>query len=72
MSPLGFEPTISAGVRPQTHALDRAAAGTGADCDYVNIFKIIYIYIYISEQQNSNIYYGDLIKEIKILYVVIL
>ena len=25
----GFEPTISAGKRPQTYALDRAATGTG-------------------------------------------
>ena len=29
MPPVGFEPTISAGKRPQTHALDRAATGTG-------------------------------------------
>ena len=29
MLPLGFEPTISAGKRPQTYALDRAATGTG-------------------------------------------
>ena len=29
MAPVGFEPTISAGERPQTHALDRAATGTG-------------------------------------------
>ena len=29
MSPLGFEPTISAGERPQTYALDRAVTGTG-------------------------------------------
>jgi len=29
ISPVGFEPTISAGERPQTHALDRAATGTG-------------------------------------------
>jgi len=29
MAPVGFEPTISAGKRPQTYALDRAAAGTG-------------------------------------------
>ena len=29
MLPVGFEPTISAGVRPQTYALDRAATGTG-------------------------------------------
>ena len=30
MSTVGFEPTISADERPQTHALDRAATGTGA------------------------------------------
>ena len=29
MPPLGFEPTISAGERPQTYALDRAATGAG-------------------------------------------
>jgi hypothetical protein len=29
MSPVGFEPTISAGERPQTYALDRAVTGTG-------------------------------------------
>ena len=29
MPSVGFEPTISAGERPQTYALDRAAAGTG-------------------------------------------
>ena len=28
MPPAGFEPTISAGERPQTYALDRAATGT--------------------------------------------
>jgi len=27
--PVGFEPTISAGERPQTYSLDRAATGTG-------------------------------------------
>jgi hypothetical protein len=31
MSPVGYEPTISAGKRPQTHTLDRAATGTGSD-----------------------------------------
>ena len=30
MPSVGFEPTISAGERPQTYALDRAATGTGA------------------------------------------
>ena len=29
MYPMGFEPTISAGERQQTYALDRAVAGTG-------------------------------------------
>ena len=29
MPPAGFEPTISAGERPQTYASDRAATGTG-------------------------------------------
>ena len=29
MSPEGFEPTISAGQRPQTYAIDRAETGTG-------------------------------------------
>ena len=30
MTPVGFEPTVSAGERPQTDALDRAATGTDA------------------------------------------
>ena len=29
-----FEPTISAGERPQTYALDRAATGTGGHITY--------------------------------------
>ena len=48
---MGFEPTISAGERPQTYALDRAATGTGiiiityynyiinAQCNYYNSNK---------------------------------
>jgi len=31
MPPVVFETKISAGERPQTHALDRAATGTGTD-----------------------------------------
>jgi len=30
MLPVGLEPTISAGERPQTYAIDRAATGTGS------------------------------------------
>ena len=37
MSPVGFEPTISAGERQQTYALDRAATGTGCPSTYTNI-----------------------------------
>ena len=33
MPPVGFEPTVSASERPQTHALDRAATGTGIQGD---------------------------------------
>jgi hypothetical protein len=29
ISPVGFEPTVWAGERPQTYALDRVATGTG-------------------------------------------
>ena len=35
MPPAGFEPTIPASERPQTHTLDRAATGTG----YIEISK---------------------------------
>jgi hypothetical protein len=38
MYPVKFKPTISAGERPQTSALDRAAAGTGVVKYYT--FKI--------------------------------
>ena len=34
MPPVGFEPKISAGERPQNYALDRAATGTGIDWTY--------------------------------------
>ena len=34
MPPVGFEPTISAGERPQTYALDGAATGTGLHLPY--------------------------------------
>ena len=32
MPPLGLEPTVSAGERPQTHALDRTTTGVGQLC----------------------------------------
>ena len=46
---VGFEPTISAGERPQTYTLDRAATGTSY---YIYIY--IYIYIYVLNKQLRN------------------
>jgi hypothetical protein len=37
MPPVGFEPTIPASGRPQTHVLDRAATGKGNGFGYINI-----------------------------------
>ena len=37
MPPVGFEPTTSAGERPQTYALDRTATGTGSEKLYHTI-----------------------------------
>jgi hypothetical protein len=34
---MGFELTISAGERPLTYALDRAAKGTGFDSPYITV-----------------------------------
>ena len=39
----GFESVVSAGERPQTHALDRAATGTGILTIYITIFLEIYV-----------------------------
>ena len=36
MPPVGLEPTISAGERTQTYALDGAATGTGTNCFLMN------------------------------------
>ena len=43
MPPVGFEPTISAGERPQTYALDRAATRTGND-ECVTVTKSVVNY----------------------------
>ena len=42
MLPVGFEPTISAGERPKTYALDRAATGTGTVCSHKDQNVILY------------------------------
>jgi hypothetical protein len=40
MSPAGFEPTIPASERPQTHALDRAVTGIVTPALILNIITI--------------------------------
>ena len=37
MPPVEFEPTFSAGERPKTYALDRAATGTSIETEYESI-----------------------------------
>ena len=46
MSRVGFEPTISAGERPKTYALDRAATGTG--CIYTDTLYITIIVVFLT------------------------
>ena len=53
MPPVGFEPTISAGERPKTYALDRAATGTGERNRIV--FFILYRPIFSPFVENSAI-----------------
>ena len=52
MPPVGIEPTVSAGERPQTYALDFAATGTGHYYSvlYINIsnYWLVYTYTYLS------------------------
>ena len=44
MPAVGFEPTISAGERPQTYALDRAATGP-AEENAAFIFRVDVVYV---------------------------
>jgi len=48
-APVGFEPTISAGERPQTYALDSAATGTGMKfyCFLQILLVPFYIIVYM-------------------------
>jgi hypothetical protein len=57
MTPAGFESTIPANQRPQTHALDRVATEIGQKCEYS---KLIW-----SRSFNFNIENDYLICEIK-------
>ena len=54
MPRVGFEPTISAGERPKTYALDRAATGTGIIGSYQSHFQVHNL-IYVGGPKNSRI-----------------
>jgi hypothetical protein len=45
MPPVGLEPTISAGERPQTHVLDSAATGTGLLVNIAPCFVFYSVYL---------------------------
>ena len=55
MPPVGFEPTISAGERPQTCALDRAASGTGFHTIIIIIIILADVPNYKSVQRASRL-----------------
>ena len=52
MPPVGFEDTISAGERPKTYALDRAATGTGYELHYLYISLLLSLY---DEYKNTQV-----------------
>ena len=54
---MGFEPTISAGERPQTYTLDRAATGTGLSKILVNtkITERKRIFVCVGEREGGGV-----------------
>ena len=52
MLPAGLQPAISVGERPQTHALDRAATGTGI-AEYCMIRKQVQISLCLATESSS-------------------
>jgi hypothetical protein len=73
-SPVGFEPTISAGERPNTYVLDSAATGTGTLHEYLIIFTIISPSVLLRmrnvsdkscrENQNTHFVFGNFFPKI--------
>ena len=61
MPPVDFEPTISAGERPQTYALDRAATGTGDDV-WPGQRKHVLVYNRRSMYQICTVVFGRIIN----------
>ena len=50
MPPVGFEPTTSAGERPQTYALDRSATGTGV------------LFLYVLQKANVTLLFDKILR----------
>ena len=54
MLPMGFEPTISAGERPLTYALDRGATGIGTIActklkyKFLQIWFVLYMFLFLA------------------------
>ena len=60
MPAMGFEPTIAAGERPKTYALDRVATGTGTTTTTTtnnNNNNYYYYNYYSTTTTNNNNYY---------------
>ena len=58
MPRVGFEPTISAGERPQTHASDRSATGVGRNSDASilrSVKRKFYLFIYFVCLSNTQV-----------------
>ena len=61
-APVGFEPTISAGERPQNYALDRAATGTGCTACPIHAICIHIIIAAIGVKRGRSVLFNDAIN----------
>jgi len=61
MPPAGFEPTIPASERPQTHALDRAADGIGSPTLYM--IKIYHGHAFLHPSRGLNCTFLDMYSD---------
>ena len=61
MPPVGFEPTISAGERPQTYALNCAATGTGFYI-HTHIHTYIYTHTHTHTHTDTHTYTKNLLR----------
>jgi hypothetical protein len=63
MPPVGFEPIISAGERPQTDSLDRAATGTGSFL-FNHVFSSIFFRYLQIGPYSANVVECDIISRL--------